>query len=208
MERSPPPNHKTKRTKMFLTSKIIKIMKITILKISVFVLLLSLMGAGCKKDEIQYADESIEISGEPGFSIYKTNGDYFNFVSVIVVSDEHLAAVPGYTLNDPSIKVDTNGKVSPNFRWRLKNGYIIAKGTDVNSVFTNITIQEYVDYNTAHGTGCWPDSLIRPRIIDRSPFTEFYHHDGLNKPSKTYMLGEINHLIESDSIETICTKLK
>jgi hypothetical protein len=183
-------------------------MKTTLLKISIIFLLLSLMGAGCKKDEIQYADESLEISGEPGFSIYKTNGDYFNFVSVIVVSDEHLAAVPGYTLNDPSIKVDANGKVSPNFRWRLKNGYIIAKGTDVNSVFTNITFQEYVDYNTAHGVACWPDNLIRAKIIDRSPFTEFYHHDGWNKPSKTYTLGEINKMIEAGTLETTFEKLK
>lgn len=183
-------------------------MKTTIFKTSALILLIALMSAGCKKDEIQYANESIEVSGEPGFNIYKTNSDYFNFISVIVVSDDHLAAVPGYTLNDPSIKVDANGKVSPNFRWRLKNGYIIDFGTDVNSVFTNITFQEYVDYNTAHGVGCMPDNLIRAKIMDRNPFTEYYHHDGLNKPSKTYTLGEINHLIEAGSIETICTRLK
>jgi hypothetical protein len=207
MERSPPKNCKTNGSKMFLTFKT-KIMKITILQISVFVLFLSLMGVGCKKDKIEYSDESIQISSYPAFSIYKTNNDYFNFIFIQVLPDGRLNAIPGYTLNDPAIKVDENGKVSPNFRWRLKNGYIIDKATGITSVFTNITIQEYVDYNTSHGVACMPDSLIRARIIDRSPFTEFYHHDGLNKPSKTYTLGEINHLIESDSIETICTKLK
>lgn len=179
-----------------------------LLEISYIILFLCLIGVGCKKDEIQYADENIEISTYPGFSIYKTTSDYFNFVSTQILSDGRIIGIPDYTINNPSIKVDANGKVSPNFRWRLKNGYIIDKATSVNIVFTNITFQEYVNYNTTHGVGCWPDSLIRARIVDKTPFTEFYYHDGLNKTPKTYTLGEINHLIESDSIETICTKLK
>ena len=180
------------------------ILKIT----SISLLLFLLVGAGCKKDEIEYADENIEISSYPGFSIYKTNNDYFNFVSLQVLSDGRLNAIPGYTLNDSRIKVDERGKITPNFRWRLKNGYILDTDTGLNEVFTDITLQEYVDYNTAHGVACMPDDLIRPRIIDQNPFTEFYSLGGLNKPPKTYTIGEINEMIESGTLETIFTKKK
>ena len=56
MERSPPSNRKTKRSKMFKLLKT-KIMKITILKISALLLLFALIGAGCEKEDVSQLDK-------------------------------------------------------------------------------------------------------------------------------------------------------
>jgi hypothetical protein len=183
-------------------------MKPKILKLSTVVLLLLFIGASCQKDEIEYADESIEISSEPGISIYRTNADYFNNISVQITSEGELNAIPAYILSDPRIKVDKDGNVSVNFRWRLKSGYIVDKEASLNKVFTDISVQEYVEWNTSHDVGGWPDNLIEPRIIDDNPFTEFYFYDGLRKTTRTFSLGELNELIENGDLETVFTKLK
>jgi hypothetical protein len=183
-------------------------MKKNLLKISIIFLLLSLIGAGCEKEKIDYADESIKVSSLPGISIYKTRGDYFNLISLQLTSSGQLNEIPDYILSDPRIKVDDNERISPNMRWRLKSGYIVDKESNVNRIYTNIDFQEYVDYNTANKVACWPNNLIEPRIIDKNPFTEFYHYDGLNQPEKNFTLGEINTMIEEGTLETVFTKFK
>jgi hypothetical protein len=183
-------------------------MKPKIVKLSAVFLFLLFIGAGCQKDEIEYADESIEISTLPGISIYKTNANYFNNISVQITSEGQLNAIPAYILNDPRVSVDKKGNISANFRWRLKSEYIVDKEVYLNEVFTNISIQEYVDWNTQHGVACWPNNLIEPRIIDKDPFTEFYHLGGLNKSPEIFTLGEINDMIENGTLETVFAKLK
>ena len=166
------------------------------------------MGASCQKDEIEYADEGIEVSSHPWITIYKTKKDYINYVDVQITDEGKLNAIPSYNLNDPRISVDAKGNIRQNFRWRLKSGYILDNNVSIREAFTNITIQEYVDWNTAYGLAGWPDSLIRPRIIDQDPFIEFYFHDGLNKTLKTFTIGEINNMIENGTLETVFVKLK
>jgi hypothetical protein len=166
------------------------------------------MGASCQKDEIELADENIEISTFPGITIYKTKNDYINFVDVQITDDGRLNAIPSYNKNDPRISIDEKGNVKQNFRWRLKSGLILDNNVSIREVFTNITIQEYVDWNTENGVSGWPNNLIEPRIIDEDPFTDFYFLDGMNKIPKTYTLGEINKMIEDGTLETVFTKLK
>lgn len=184
-------------------------MKTRILKLSlIFLFLFSITGAGCKKDKIEYADESIKISSYPGITIYKTDRDYIDYVDVQVTDDGRLNAIPAYTKDDPRIYVDAKGNARQNFRFRLKSGYILDNNSSLKDVFTNISFREYVDYNTNHGIAGWPDSLIIPRIIDKNPFTEFYYLNGINKTPKTFTIGEINEMIEADSLKTVFTKLK
>lgn len=57
-------------------------MKSKILKLCPVVLLFLFLGAGCQKDDFEYADENIEIYSSPGLAIYKTRGDYFNLVEL------------------------------------------------------------------------------------------------------------------------------
>ena len=182
-----------------------KTKKIKLLTIFLFLLF---MGASCQKDETELADESIEISTFPGIAVYKTNGSYLNNISVQITPEGKLNAIPAYTLSDPRIVVDRKGNIKVNFRWLLKSGFIVDTETYLNNVFTNISVQEYVDWNTDHGVAGWPNNLIEHRIIDKNPFTEFYFYDGVNKTPKTFTLGEINEMVEKGTLETVFTKLK
>ena len=176
-------------------------MKSKIFKLYSVVLLFLFLGASCQREEMEYADENIEITFEHDISIYKTRGDYYNYVYVQITEEGKLNAVPSYTLSDPRISIDDKGNAEQNFRWRLKSEYILDK------VFTDITIREYVEYNSAHKIAVWPDSLILPRIIDRDPFIEYYHSDGTRLP-EAITIGEINDMIENGTLETVFTKLK
>lgn len=194
-------------------------MKHKILKFSTVILLFAFIGASCQKDEIEYADENMIIkigSADPGWSIYKTKGDYFNYISFQLLDDGRLNATPAFTLKsledpfgEPSLKRDKNGKIVPNFRWHLTGGYIIDHGTYIrNRVFANITFQEFVDYTDKNNTGSWPDELLEPRIIDKDPFEEFYYLSRYGRSSITITVGEINKMIEEGTLETVFEKLK
>jgi len=183
-------------------------MKTKIFKLSTVVLLFLFMGAGCQKDEIEFADESMEISSYPGIIIYKTKGNYIDYVDVQITSEGNLNAIPSYNATDPRIIIDANGNAKQNFRWLLKSGYIVDGNVSLKEAFTDITIQEYVQYNSENSVAVWPLDLIKPRIIDRDPFTEFYHLGGIGKEVRIFTLGEINKLIESGTLETVFTKLK
>lgn len=182
-------------------------MKPEIFKLSTIVLLLIFVGAGCQKNEIEYADESIEISTHPGITVYKTNRNYINFVDVQITNEGYLNGIPSYDKNDSRIRIDKNGKAVQNFRWRLKSGYILDNNASLHEAFTDITIQEYVDWNTANGVAGWPDSLIWPRIIEYDPFLEFYYMESPGEP-ESFTIGEINDMIENGSFKTIFKKLK
>ncbi len=78
---------------------------------------------------------------------------------------------------------------------------------NVNHLFTNITIGEFVDFNSDN-INYWTNEMILPRISDKDPFLTFYYLDGLYKGEKKFTLGEINGLIESGKLETFFTKLK
>ena len=184
-------------------------MKQKILKLSTVVLLLMFIGAGCQKDEIEYADEDIVVDNQPEIDIYKLKGDYINYIGLQLLPDGRLNGDPAYILGDPLIKVSDNGKIEQNFRWRLKSGYIVSVNDKfTNFVFTDITFQEFVDYNTKRNVAYWPDELIKPRIIDKNPFSEFYSLIGFGKPVRTFTLGELNKMIEDGTLETVFTKIK
>jgi hypothetical protein len=183
-------------------------MKLKILKLYALVLLLIFIGASCQKDEFDHADENMEISSIPGISIYKTNNDYFNNISVQITEEGQINAIPDYIESDPRIIVDNNGTVRVNFRWRLRNGYIVDKEVFLNAAFTDISIQEYVDWNTKNNVAGWPASSIEPRISNKNPFTEFFYFDGMNKSERIFTIGEINKMIESGTLETVFTRLK
>ncbi len=194
------------------------------LKLSTVILLpmiigIAFIGTGCQKDEIEYADESMVFtigSAEPGIAIYKTKGDYFNYISFLLLDDGRLNATPDFTLKSlenplgkSTLKRDKNGKIVPNFRWHLRNGYIICRGVSLtNTVFADITFQEFVDYTEKHNTACWPHELLKPRIIDKDPFKEYYYLYRYGRSSITLTVGEINKMIEEGTLETVFEKLK
>ena len=180
-------------------------MKITILKISVFVFLLSIMGAGCEKEEIQYADESIQVSSYPGFCIYKTKNNYINNIEVGIDSTGKVSWTTIYNFSSNAVSVD-KGIISLKYRYLLKSGYIL----DIigfNVAFTDISIKEMCEKYQEFGPDYWT-SKMQSRIIDKDPFTQYYQIGSLTMPEKIFTLGEINNMIKSGTLETVFTKLK
>ncbi len=183
-------------------------MKPKILKLSTVVLLLLFIGTSCQKNELEYADESIVLSTYPYLSVYKTKGNYINYIALQLTDDDSLNAVPGLIPGDPRITTDPSGNYTQNFRWQLKSGYVVVRDGSFRDIFTDITIREYVNYNIKNNTGCWPHELIRPRIIDKDPYVEYYHFNGKNKPEQDFTIGEINAMIENGTIEELFTRFK
>ncbi len=182
-------------------------MKPKILKLSTLLLLLLFLGASCQKDEINYDDESLEISSLPGISIYKTNKDYKDYLPVCIDSDNNITCTPLFGDDTLVVKKDKNGNYLLLNRHFLKSGYIL-EDISLNRAFTNITINEMVNKFTTIGPGYWTMDKYYDRIIDLDPFSEFYFYNGLNKVPINFTLGEINDMIENGTLETVFTKLK
>ncbi|MDD3701473.1 MAG: hypothetical protein RBR10_09140 [Bacteroidales bacterium] len=183
-----------------MNSEVFKVIKI--------VMFYLFIGTSCQKDKIEFADENIEISSLPEIAIYKTKNDYFENIRGQVLKDGRVNAIPSLTLNDPRIKVDKNGNIKVKTRWRLRNGYIVDKESSINHVFTDITYQEYVDWNTSNGVNSWSGSSIAPQIIDTDPFTEYYLYYGIGKRERIFTLGEIYEMIQDGTFKTVFTQLK
>ena len=182
-------------------------MKPKILKLSSIALLFLFIGAACQKDEMQYADESIVVSNNPGVSVYKMNLNYMDKVIVEVTPEglNKVLALDDKTLD--SYHIDSKGNLMPKYRHLLKSGYIVGGGSSKAS-FTDITFTEYYNYNKEHGVSCWPSELIKPRIIDNDPYEEYYWMGCLDCAIKEFTLGQINEMIENGTLEKYFTKLK
>lgn len=182
-------------------------MKSKILKLCTAVLLFLFLGTSCQKDEFEYADESISISSWPAISVFKTNGDYFNNITVGLNDKKGINSYPDYHEKSENVLVNEKGEYNYKYKWLLKSGYIVVQGGDFNSAVTDISLTEYVKFNEPFKTN-WDTVMLSSRIIDKNPFAEFYFLNGINKTPKTFTLGEINKMIENETLETVFTKLK
>lgn len=182
-------------------------MKPKILKLGTIVLLLLFAGAGCQKDVINYDDESITVSNNPGVFVYKTKDSYMDKVWVQITPEGELNQILALDRKDTNIEIDKDDNVIPLYRHLLKSGYVVGDAHKW-AAYTDITFKEYLSYNEKNGTGSWPEELIWPRIIDRNPYVELYWWGCLNCKTEKYTLGEINTMIENGTLETVFTKLK
>lgn len=183
-------------------------MKHRLFKLSTVLLLFLFLGVACEKDEIEYADETIIVSNNPGISVYKMDLDYIDKVWIQITSEGKLNRV--LCLDDNSIdnyKLDSNNRLIPNYRYLLKSGYIVGDANR-NAAYTNITFQEYYNYNKKNGVNSWPDELIKPRIVDKNPYQELYWMGCLDCKIKEFTLAQINEMIENGTLEEHFTKVK
>jgi hypothetical protein len=169
-------------------------MKTTIFKISVLVLLIALMGAGC--------DDQPNEALDPGLSIYKTRNDYFNNVHTELKDGKAIF------ITDLMRKVEINadGKVKYKFRVKLTNGYILGCEEGLTTAYLSYTI---ADYYQIQKQGLLPSmNEIQSSIIDADPFVEYYQD--INRP-RTFELKDtlrINEIISNGEIEKYFKKLK
>lgn len=184
-------------------------MKTTFLKISVFILLFSFLGAGCEKDEeedLSYLDYSKTLSIHPGFAIYKTKKDYFFNVNLWTSPTGEIEGSPEFIDNDSRVTV-YKGKYYYNSRYRLDDNYILSYEISSNDCFTSIGYDEYIRNKMS---ARYNDGLMNPKltqsIIDRDPFTEFYYLNSTDYNISTIEL--INQLIKEKNLEKYFTKIK
>lgn len=107
---------------------------------------------------------------EPGISIYKTKGDYFNLVTVGMKGDKIFRTYNYYA--DSKMVVSGNDTIY-RFRYQLPNGYVLdAEADERYDVFLNITCKEQF-YREMHGIAFTNDS-IKKYILDKDPYLEYY----------------------------------
>jgi hypothetical protein len=182
-------------------------MKQIILKLSSLVLLLFFIGAGCQKDEIKYADESITVSNNPGFFLFKTKSDYSDKIWVQITPENELNQIPTLTKDSQNYLIDNKGNVKRTNWYILKNGYVIGPAHEW-AAYTDISLKEYLAYNEKNNVNQWSNELIRARIVDKNPYTELYWVGCLDCQIKGFTLGEINDMIKNGTLETVFTKIK
>ena len=164
------------------------------------------MGASCQKDEIEYADEGIEIASHPGISIYKSKSTYKDKLAVCIDKEGNITCTPLFG-NDPNIvNKSKDGEFKLIRRHFLKSGYVL-EDIYLDYAFTNITVNEMVETFSKFGAEYWSLERYSGRIIDRDPFFEFYHTNGTGLP-ELITIGEINDMIENGTLETVFVKLK
>jgi hypothetical protein len=207
MERSPP--HKknySDKNQHCLTNN--QNMKTFFFKISAFVLLFALMGAGCKKDEedLSYLDNTIPFNVNPGFAIYKTKKDYFFNVQVRPMEKFILS----YEFNDKTAQITLyKGKYYYNERYRLINDYVVSTMIDSDCYFTSLSFDTYIreKLSDEFNQGATNPKVI-DSIIDRDPFTEFYYCISPFNGKTEFTIAELNQLIKDKNLEKYFQKVK
>ncbi len=112
----------------------------------------------------------------PGISIYKTKGDYFNFITVGMKGDQVFRIYNYWSANTTfeRMVISSNDTINGR-RYKLPDGYVLDEEADERyDVFLNITCKEQF-YREMHGVPFTNDS-IRKYIIDKDPYVVYYRY--------------------------------
>lgn len=149
----------------------------------------------------------------PGLCVYKTKGDYFNYVS-ITMEDGRIIFMPDY-YNSARNSIDSRLEITETDtiytgRFKLINGYIISEETTKNSVFVDFTFAEYLRYDIEHpgDDGGITRDVLLDNILDDDPFLELFYDS--NRPRK-YGLSDtslVNQIIRDGELEKYFDRLK
>lgn len=137
-----------------------------------------------------------------GIKIYKTNGDYFNYVNIW--DNRHNSH--NNTLFTHGFNYENNDTII-RYRWRLEQGYVADELEGwVTDYFTDITHKEAIKYKDRYNAE-FPFDSIEKRIIDKDPFIEFYYDDILffRVPEQ---IDEINEIIRKGELGKYLKKIK
>lgn len=143
-------------------------MKTKVLKLCI-ILMLFFVGAGCEKNELDFADEDIVVGTYPWLSVYKTKGNYIDFVS-FQLKNGNISGIPGIKPNSHAYEYDKDGNLKAKYRYLLRCGYTVGDGNE-HTVYTDITFKEYLEKDMVN----YPVEKLKARIIDTEPFIKFYY---------------------------------
>jgi hypothetical protein len=155
--------------------------------------------AGCGKGESDLGPRS---------SIYKTKGDYLNYVHIWAGT----RAPNIYTVKDGRIKIEGGDTISAN-RLKLIDGYIFAEEANPSDYFTDITFAELTGYNENH-PDLFPKDSMFERVIDEEPYLEFYidkaYEFGISNLDEFDLLTveQLNEIIQNGELEKYFDRVK
>ncbi len=136
--------------------------------------------------------------------VYKTKADYFNYVNTWTISNNGPTAIE---LDSRAFSV-IDGDTVFNYRWHLKDNYILGAVITQYDYFTNITYKEIIKYNETHDE-CFPNDSLYKRVIDDDPFTEFYVLNDVYFDSRDdYRIDSLNTIIEKGLLEKYFIRIK
>jgi len=146
-----------------------------------------------------------EIIG-PKAKIYKTNGEYFNYLNTWGVDNGPI------DLNFGARVKYENGDTLYNFRWQLANGYVLGIEISEADYFTNMTMKELVRYKELNPTELiFPRDSFINRVIDNDPFTEFWmakeNYEKYELPDSA-TIAELNEMIKNGELKNEFERLK
>lgn len=144
---------------------------------------------------------------EPGISIYKTRGDYFDLVDIGMKADKVFRRSSFSA--DHSKLIFTNNDTIYRYRLKLINGYILDREADERyDVFLSLTFKKHLNLEREYGLTTLPDDTLKLYILDSSPYTEFYRENGNHKKFDYPDTAVINSIIRENRIEEFFNRIK
>jgi hypothetical protein len=155
-----------------------------------------IFSTGCDKEQ-----KDIYSSWYPYAVIYKTKGDYFNYVNTW-----------GKDRGPSTIKFKIeNGDTLYMGRWRLNDDYVIAVEATPNDYYTNITFGELIGYkDKSPDRTYFPIDSMFKRVIDKDPYLEFWVPlvNGTFIGLDSSLVPIINDYIENGELEKYFKRVK
>jgi hypothetical protein len=146
----------------------------------------------------------------PGISIYKTNGDYFDLVTIGMKEDRIFRTS---TFSGEMNWFDiAGGDTIYKFRIKLANDYILDFNADSRyDVFLDITFKQHMALEMIYPRGI-PHEILASHILDKSPYSVYYR-DTAEPRRFGYTLdmvdtSDINQIIREGKLDQFFEKLR
>lgn len=155
----------------------------------------------CKKTVDDCGDAELNMI------VYKTKGDYFNFVNVW---GDNISAPSTLTLKDTDRIAVVGNDTIYKLRWRLEDNYVMEIAIHQSDRFTDITFAEIVAYNERQPEqDGYPLHVIFKHVIDRNPFLEFYRDENhVFFKGDSADISKVNQLIKNGELGTYFKRIK
>ena len=164
------------------------------------ILVIGLMGCctnkkGAQSPLVSEADSVAQFIPGPPVLVYKTRGDYYHLVPVLLSEDKkEIISYP-----HPKDLIRGHGYTFPD---SLNNGYLLDnRGIGANVAFLSLTYKEYTNLMEVPNA-----EQLYGKIVDFDPLTELCNC-GL-RTSFSDPVKEINKLIDSGELREKCRALK
>ncbi|MFV0590235.1 MAG: hypothetical protein ACK5M7_02520 [Draconibacterium sp.] len=170
-------------------------MKTTILKLSLFALLLIFTGAGC-----YWMFNSPNIND---VWLYKTRGDYRHLYTIRLTGDENL----NLWTTDKTLWTGLNKDTIYVWRQKAANGYVISGPAKLSDVYLSLTFKEVVLKEIAMNNPghALPNDTLQKYIVDEDPYLEFWRSTSTLEFKDSV---KINEIIRNGKIEKYFERLK